>query len=316
MVNRTSCCLALSLLLGVLYGRGGGLWAAAGMALFLAFLLQAVWRRCKKRAWLAALLRGAAGCSGRHAAQDAQKAASPGDYARFVYGNAPGRLFLLAGFVDQPDVVCGSGQSRGVRLEQHVRAEGRCGAMIYWDLFFGFLRVGCFAFGGAYGAIPLIREVALSYGWLDDEAISYMIAVSESTPGPIMINLATYVGSSQAGLWGAVLATLAVVLPSFLIILLVMAVLKTLFQNSRIQAVVRGLKPCVVGIILATGVSMTVSSCLGQEGSPDLRACLITAVLAAVMIGFRQLRGSRLSPILLILLSAVLGLAAYGGGIP
>ena len=60
MVNRTSCCLALSLLLGVLYGRGGGLWAAAGMALFLAFLLQAVWRRCKKRAWLAALLRGAA----------------------------------------------------------------------------------------------------------------------------------------------------------------------------------------------------------------------------------------------------------------
>ena len=59
MVNRTSCCLALSLLLGVLYGRGGGLWAAAGMALFLAFLLQAVWRRCKKRAWHAALLRGA-----------------------------------------------------------------------------------------------------------------------------------------------------------------------------------------------------------------------------------------------------------------
>ena len=58
--------------------------------------------------------------------------------------------------------------------------------MIYWDLFFGFLRVGCFAFGGAYGAIPLIREVALSYGWLDDEAISYMIAVSESTPGPIL----------------------------------------------------------------------------------------------------------------------------------
>lgn len=108
--------------------------------------------------------------------------------------------------------------------------------MIYWDLFFGFLRVGCFAFGGAYGAIPLIREVALSYGWLDDEAISYMIAVSESTPGPIMINLATYVGSSQAGLWGAVLATLAVVLPSFLIILLAMAVLKTLFQN-RAEAV-------------------------------------------------------------------------------
>jgi len=95
--------------------------------------------------------------------------------------------------------------------------------MIYLDLFIGFLQVGCFAFGGAYGAIPLIRDVVLSYGWLTDETLAYMIAVSESTPGPIMINLATYVGSSQAGLLGAVLATLAVILPSFIIILVVTA---------------------------------------------------------------------------------------------
>ena len=94
------------------------------------------------------------------------------------------------------------------------------------DLFLGFLKVGCFAFGGAYGAIPLIRDVVLSYGWLNDEALTAMIAVSESTPGPIMVNLATYVGSSQAGFWGAVLATLAVVLPSFLVILLVTALLR------------------------------------------------------------------------------------------
>ena len=100
--------------------------------------------------------------------------------------------------------------------------------MIYLDLFLGFLRVGLFAFGGAYGAIPLIRDVVLSYGWLTDEALTYMIAVSESTPGPIMVNLATYVGSSQAGFLGAVIATLAVVLPSFVIILLVMIALKNL----------------------------------------------------------------------------------------
>ena len=100
--------------------------------------------------------------------------------------------------------------------------------MIYLDLFLGFLRVGLFAFGGAYGAIPLIRDVVLSYGWLSDEALTYMIAVSESTPGPIMVNLATYVGSSQAGFLGAVIATLAVVLPSFIIILLVMIALKNL----------------------------------------------------------------------------------------
>lgn len=64
--------------------------------------------------------------------------------------------------------------------------------MIYWDLFLGFLKVGCFTFGGAYSAIPLIRDVVRSYGWLSDETLTYMIAVSESTPGPIIVNLATY----------------------------------------------------------------------------------------------------------------------------
>ena len=71
--------------------------------------------------------------------------------------------------------------------------------MIYWDLLLGFLKVGCFSFGGAYGAIPLIRDVVLSCGWLNEEVLTDMIAVSESTPGPIMVNLATYVGSSQGG---------------------------------------------------------------------------------------------------------------------
>jgi chromate transport protein ChrA len=114
--------------------------------------------------------------------------------------------------------------------------------LIYLDLFLGFLRVGCFAFGGAYGAIPLIRDVVLSYGWLTDETLTYMIAVSESTPGPIMVNLATYVGSSQAGALGAALATSAVVLPSFLVILLVTIALKDILKNKYVQAVLRGLK--------------------------------------------------------------------------
>ena len=96
--------------------------------------------------------------------------------------------------------------------------------MTYLDLFLGFLKVGCFAFGGGYGAVPLIRDVVLSYGWLTEEEISYMIAISESTPGPIMVNMATYVGSSQGGILGAALATLAVVMPSFFIIILVACV--------------------------------------------------------------------------------------------
>ena len=79
--------------------------------------------------------------------------------------------------------------------------------MIYLDLLIGFLEVGCFSFGGAYAAIPLIRDVVLRYGWVSEEMLTDMIAVSESTPGPIMVNLATYVGSSQAGIPGAAIAS-------------------------------------------------------------------------------------------------------------
>ena len=186
--------------------------------------------------------------------------------------------------------------------------------MIYLDLFLGFLRVGCFSFGGAYGAIPLIRDVALSYGWLDDETLAYMIAVSESTPGPIMVNLATYVGSSQAGLGGAVLATLAVVLPSFLVILLAAAVLKNLLENRYVKAVLGGLKPCVIGIILATGVYMTVHNGISGMGKPglDLRPAAITAILAAVMWGSKPVLKRKVSPLALIAVSACLGILVYG----
>ena len=79
----------------------------------------------------------------------------------------------------------------------------------------GFLTVGLFSFGGAYAAIPLIRDVVLSYGWLDEDTLMNMVAISESTSGPIMVNMATYVGSSKAGIWGGALATFAVILPAF-----------------------------------------------------------------------------------------------------
>ena len=186
--------------------------------------------------------------------------------------------------------------------------------MIYLDLFLGFLKVGCFAFGGAYGAIPLIRDVVMSYRWLSDEMLTYMIAVSESTPGPIMVNLATYIGSNQAGFLGAVIATVAVVLPSFLIILLVTALLKTALKNKYVQAVLRGLKPCVIGIVLATGIYMVVSNCFGSVSalSANFQAIIITAILVASMFGYKHFKKKKLSPVLLIILSAVAGMVIYG----
>jgi len=186
--------------------------------------------------------------------------------------------------------------------------------MICIDLFLGFLKVGCFAFGGAYGAIPLIRDVVMSYGWLSDEMLTYMIAVSESTPGPIMVNLATYVGSSQAGFLGAVVATLAVVLPSFLIILLVTASLKTALKNKYVQAVLRGLKPSVIGIVLATGIYMVLKNCFGTVAAlkMNLQAMIITALLAASLFGYKKFAKKKLSPIILIIISAAAGVVVYG----
>ena len=185
--------------------------------------------------------------------------------------------------------------------------------MIYLELLLGFLKVGCFSFGGAYSAIPLIRDVVLSYGWLRDEELSYMIAVSESTPGPIMVNLATYVGSSQAGFWGAALSTLAVVLPSFFVILLVMNLLKGLLKSRYSQAVLQGVKPCMIGIILSTGVYMTLHVCfpLAQGVKADLRALMIVVLLVAGIIMYRTIKKKKLSPILLIIASAVLGILIY-----
>ena len=186
--------------------------------------------------------------------------------------------------------------------------------MIYLDLLIGFLKVGLFAFGGAYGAIPLIRDVVLAYGWLNDEMLTYMIAVSESTPGPIMVNLATYVGSSQAGFPGALIATAAVVLPSFIIILLIMVLLKKLLKNPYVQAILRGMKPCIIGIILATGLYMILHNCVDSsiQFSLNTTAIIMTVVLSAVYFGSGKILKKGISPIGLIAISAVAGIIIYG----
>ena len=181
--------------------------------------------------------------------------------------------------------------------------------MILLELFLSFLWVGAFTFGGAYAAIPLIREAVISQNWLAEDTLTHMIAVSESTPGPIMVNMATYVGSSQGGLPGAALATLAVVLPSFVVILLILTLLKPLIRHRLTKAVLSGMQPCIVGIILATGLGLLKTACL--HGGADLRAMAIAAVLGAVLVLDRG-RGKKLSAIHLILISAALGAVLYG----
>ena len=185
--------------------------------------------------------------------------------------------------------------------------------MIILNLFLGFLKVGCFAFGGAYGAIPLIKDIVLSNGWMKEEMLTYMIAVSESTPGPIMVNLATYVGSYQAGFIGAFVSTLAVVLPSFIIILMVTVSLKTALKNKYVQAILRGLKPCVIGIVLATGLYMVFNNCFTSlfDFKINLKSLLITMILFGSMYGFKYFKKQNISPISLIVLAAILGIIIF-----
>ena len=187
--------------------------------------------------------------------------------------------------------------------------------MIYLELLIGFLIVGCFSFGGAYGAIPLIKEVVLSYGWVSEEMFTYFVAVSESTPGPIMVNMATYIGSSQGGVLGALLATTAVVTPAFLIILLIVTILKKTLSNPYVQAGLKGIEPCIIGIIFVTGFSMIVKN-IGihvtvNAWKPDITSVIITLILLGISGIYKKRYMKAFSPIGLILTAAVLGIILF-----
>ncbi len=186
--------------------------------------------------------------------------------------------------------------------------------MIYIELLCGFLIIGCFSFGGAYGAIPLIREVVLSYGWIDEEKLSYMIAVSESTPGPIMVNTATYIGAEKGGVAGAVIATLAVILPAFVIVIILTLLLKNLIKKGAVKAAIGSLKACVSGVILATGAYMILKNCTGaaENARVDIAAVIMTAALAAVYFASKKIFKKGMSPILLIVIAGVAGVLVYG----
>ena len=122
--------------------------------------------------------------------------------------------------------------------------------MIFFELFYIFFYIGLFTFGGGYAMISLIQEEVIKHSWLSEEALLDFIAISESTPGPFAINIATFVGSQVGGILGAVCATLGVVLPSFIIILLVAMIMKKALKNRFVQGGLNGVRPVVISLIL------------------------------------------------------------------
>lgn len=184
--------------------------------------------------------------------------------------------------------------------------------MIYLRLFLEFFRAGLFSVGGGLATIPFLTDIGVRTGWYSQAALANMIAVSESTPGPMGVNMATYVGFTTAGVPGAVAATLGLVAPSIAVILIIAGVLQKFRQSRAVDAVFYGLRPASTALIAAAGISVAVIALLNVEGyraaGPAALVNWKALLLAAAVFGCMRLkRLKKLHPIVLIAASAVVG---------
>lgn len=190
--------------------------------------------------------------------------------------------------------------------------------MIYLTLFWTFFKIGLFTFGGGYAMIPLIQAEVQGHGWMKMEELINFIAVSESTPGPFAINISTYIGAEMGGFFGSVCATLGVVLPSFIIILLVAKIYDRFSKSRVVKGCMSGLKPAVIGLIGAAVVSVAQTVFFHDGLSADVFKTpqfYISLVLFAAMLFL--IMKKKLHPIVIICISAAVGIAAgYALNIP
>lgn len=185
------------------------------------------------------------------------------------------------------------------------------------ELFLVFLKIGVVSFGGGYGMIPLIQQEVLSRGWLDADTLLNYIAIAESTPGPIAINMATFVGSNQAGFVGSLVATIGIVLPAFCIILLIAAVFRSFRNNKYVGAAFRTITPVILSLILSTGLLLVVYCIYANYhvGDPigkwNWQGTVILVVVGIAMLVYRCVRKKSMPPIAIILLSAACGMLYF-----
>ena len=186
---------------------------------------------------------------------------------------------------------------------------------LYLRLFWEFFKTGLFAVGGGLATLPFMYDISDKTGWFTHSMLADMVAVSESTPGPIGVNMATYVGFVTGGIPGAVIATVGLVTPSVIVILLIARVLKAFRENQYVDAGFYGLRPCSVGLIAAAGVLVVKLALFNTElyastgAIADLfnvKALILAAVLLAATRCIKKLKG--LHPIVFILASAVIGI--------
>ena len=190
---------------------------------------------------------------------------------------------------------------------------------VFLDLFLTFFKIGLFTFGGGASMIPLIQQEVTSHGWLTEEQLLDYIAISESTPGPIAINMATFIGSQTTmgiagGFFGALVATLGVVLPSFIIILIIAMFFRKFAQYAGVKSVLISIRPIVVGMILAAGAYLVMAA-VGFKSvyaaGFDWRALTVVGVLAVIMTGYKLITKKSIPVIAFILTAAGVGLVTY-----
>ena len=184
--------------------------------------------------------------------------------------------------------------------------------MIYLQLFFEFFKAGLFAIGGGLATIPFLTDIGQRTGWFTSGELANMIAISESTPGPMGVNMATYVGFHTGGIAGGVIATLGLVCPSILVILVIAGFLKKFRESRGVDAVFYGIRPASTALIAAAGLSVafsvfTVADNLSPDSFPAISwPSLLLAV--AVFVGMKWTPLKKLHPIVFILASAVAGI--------
>ena len=195
--------------------------------------------------------------------------------------------------------------------------------MIFLKLFLEFLKIGLFTFGGGYGMIPLVRETVLKNNWMSESEFLNMIGLSEVTPGPIAINMATYVGSLQGGMTslggfgaflGSLIATLAVILPAFVIMLIFSIFLKKFGSQKHIKNALKGINPVAIALIASTAlillsdVLFPISTNNGVSVSFSRTSIFIFLIIVFIYIVITRVLKKKAHPIMIICLGALLGL--------
>ena len=179
--------------------------------------------------------------------------------------------------------------------------------MIYLQLLWVFVKIGVLGFGGGYAMLSLIQhEVVDHYSWMTTAEFTDMVAISQMTPGPISINLATYVGYNTAGIGGSLLASFALCLPSIIMVYLIIKLFISKKNNALMNNTLKGLKPAIAGLIFAAGLSMMNLQNFPDFGRGQSNISVIICALAFVASYF-----FKANPILLIVLSGVVGLIVY-----